>query len=401
MSRTTSNTSSFLTESAPREKQTTPSPMPLELHLWIEVFILVLLGLIMVYSASSTVPFKEMAEKAQVLKSSSHYLKRQLICIGLGIAVIALVRSIPHGWYREQARWMFLLSIAALIFVLIPGIGAEFNHARRWFQLKGFSLQPAEYAKVIWVIFLSVSLVKKQDRVRKIWIGFLPHVSLCGILSLLVLLEPDFGNAFVIGCLTVLMLAAAGVPFGHLLTLAPVAGLGFYKFVYLVPYRWERVTAFRNPWTDPLDSGYQLIQAWIAVGSGGLWGKGLGASQQKLFYLPESHTDFILAVIGEELGFGGIALVCAVFFCLSWTGLHISRRAPDQLGSLIAFGLTMLLSLQALINMGVVLGLVPTKGLPLPFVSYGGSAFLASCVAVGLLMSIARSSEKSVESPYV
>jgi len=388
-------------EPAARETESIPASLPLELHLWIVVSFLVLLGLIMVYSASSTAPFKELAERAALLKSPSHYLKRQLICIALGIGIIVLVRRIPHGWYKEQARWMFLLSIAALMLVLIPGVGAEFNHARRWFQWRGFSLQPAEYAKVIWVLFLSVSLVKKQDRIRQVWIGFLPHVLLCGILSVLVLLEPDFGNTFVVGCITVLLLAVGGVPFGQLLTLVPVAVLGFYKFVYLVPYRWERVTAFRNPWTDPLDSGYQLIQAWIAVGSGGLLGKGLGAGQQKLFYLPESHTDFILAVIGEELGFAGILAVCALFFFLFRAGMQISRRAPDLLGSLIAFGLTMLLSIQGLFNMGVVLGLVPTKGLPLPFVSYGGSAFLANCAAVGVLMSIARSSENRREPSYV
>jgi cell division protein FtsW len=167
--------------------------------------------------------------------------------------------------------------------------------------------------------------------------------------------------------------------------------------VYLVPYRWERITAFLNPWTDPLDSGYQLIQAWIAVGSGGLLGKGLGFGQQKLFYLPESFTDFILAVIGEELGFVGILGICALFLFLFQTGIRISRSAPDYLGSLMAFGLTLLLSLQALMNINVVLGLFPTKGMPLPFISYGGSAFVANCVIIGILMNIARSSQTRVE----
>ena len=172
---------------------------------------------------------------------------------------------------------------------------------------------------------------------------------------------------------------------------------GVYKFVYLVPYRRIRWEAFLNPWLDPLSSGYQLIQAWIAVGSGGFFGKGLGAGQQKLLYLPESYTDFILAVIGEELGFVGIVLTCLLFFFIFRTGLQISKNSPDLLGSILALGLTMLLSLQALLNMGVVLGLVPTKGMPLPFISYGGSAFTANCLAVGLLMSIARSCEKRMD----
>jgi cell division protein FtsW len=187
------------------------------------------------------------------------------------------------------------------------------------------------------------------------------------------------------------MLMVGGVPVRHLLLFAPVGLVGFYYFVYRVSYRWERITAFMNPWTDPLDSGYQLIQAWIAVGSGGLLGKGLGAGHQKLFYLPESFTDFIMAVIGEELGFLGILIVCALFFFLFWTGMHISQKAPDGFGAMLALGLIMLLALQALLNMGVVLGLVPTKGMPLPFISYGGSAFTANCLAVGILMNIARS----------
>jgi cell division protein FtsW len=179
--------------------------------------------------------------------------------------------------------------------------------------------------------------------------------------------------------------------------MAPFAFVGLYKFVYLVPYRRSRWEAFLNPWLDPLYSGYQLIQAWIAVGSGGFFGKGLGAGQQKLLYLPESYTDFILAVIGEELGFVGIVMTCLLFFFLFRTGLQISREAPDFLGSMLSLGLTMLISLQALLNMGVVLGLVPTKGMPLPFISYGGSAFTANCLSVGLLMSIARSCEKRTD----
>lgn len=225
-------------------------------------------------------------------------------------------------------------------------------------------------------------------------VGFWPHVVWCGIIALLLLLEPDFGTTFMIGCLTVIMLAVAGVPFRHLFVLLPIAAGGLYKFVYKVPYRWERITAFLDPWTDAKDSGYQLIQAWIAVGSGGLIGKGLGAGEQKLFYLPESFTDFIFAVIGEELGFAGILAVCALFYFLFHTGTRISRYAPDFHGTLLALGLTMLLSLQALLNMSVVLGLVPTKGLPLPFISYGGSAFTANCLAVGILMNIARSIER-------
>ena len=390
MPRAIADLPSFLEEPSGREKAIAKSPLSLEAWLWIEVSLLIGLGLIMIYSASSIIALKKFGD-------ASHYMKRQLICIGLGLGALLVVRRIPYKWYKSQIQWILILILLSLLLVLIPGLGSEINNARRWFQLKGFSFQPAEYAKVIWVMYLSVSLCKKQERIKDPRASFWPYVILCGIISLLLLLEPDFGTTFMIGCLTVVMLAASGVPMRYFFILAPIACLGFYRFVYLVPYRWERVTAFRNPWTDPLDSGYQLIQAWIAVGSGGIFGKGLGAGTQKLFYLPESYTDFIVAVIGEELGFLGVTVTVLLFLFLFLTGLGISRRALDQQGSLIALGLSMLLSLQALLNMAVVLGLVPTKGMPLPFISYGGSAFLANCVAVGVLMNIARSSARRMD----
>jgi cell division protein FtsW len=384
------DTPSFMAESAAGEKQATSKyTLPLEVQLWIEVSLLVVLGLVMIYSASSIVALKKFGD-------TSHYLKKQVFCIIMGFGCVVLTRAIPYKWYKDQVRWMLLVTLTALLLVLIPGVGAEINNARRWFQLKILLLQPAEYAKVVWIIFLSVSLVKKQERIKKAGVGFWPHVVLCGILSALLMMEPDFGTTFMISCLAFMMMAVGGVPFRHLFMLAPLAAAGFYKLVYQSAYRWERVTAFLNPWTDPLDSGYQLIQAWIAVGTGGVLGKGLGAGQQKLFYLPESYTDFILAVIGEELGFVGILVICVLFLSLFRTGIKISRYAPDLLGTMMALGLTMMLSLQALLNMGVVLGLVPTKGLPLPFISYGGSAFTANCLAIGILMNIARSSEKRI-----
>ena len=363
--------------------------LSLDLQLWIEVLLLIILGLVMIYSASFVMSFQKTGDTA-------HYVKRQFVWIILGITAMLSVSRIPYSTYKEYARLILLLALGSLLLVLVPGVGVKLNNARRWFSLGTFNLQPAEFVKVAWIVYLSASLSMRQERLKKISIGFLPHIFWCGAISLLLLLEPDFGTAFMISLLTFLMLTVAGVPIRHLLILAPVASAGFYHFVYQVPYRWERITAFMNPWTDPLDSGYQLIQAWIAVGSGGVWGKGLGAGHQKLFYLPESFTDFIMAVIGEELGFLGVVVVCLLFFFLFWTGLQISRKAPDTYGVLLALGLTMLLAFQALLNIGVVLGLVPTKGMPLPFISYGGSAFTANCVAVGVLMNIARSGERQV-----
>ncbi len=388
MSRPIADTPSFLNEAPARDREA-PSwnVLSLEAQLWIAVFLLMGFGVVMIYSASSILAIRKYGDAA-------HYLKRQLICMGLGVATMLVFSRVPLKKLLDRAHWLLLFVVIALALVLIPGVGVEVNNARRWFQVKGFSFQPAEYAKVIWVMVLSVSLSRKQENVKRFSVGFLPHIIVCGVLSGLIIKEPDFGTAFMIGCLTVVMLTVGGTPLRHLLLLVPVAFLGLYRFVYRVPYRWERITAFLNPWTDPLDSGYQLIQAWIAVGSGGIWGKGLGAGQQKLFYLPESYTDFIFAVIGEELGFVGIAIICALFLALFRTGIKISRVAPNLRSTLVALGFTMLLSLQALLNMGVVLGLVPTKGLPLPFISYGGSAFTANCMAIGILMNIARNGER-------
>lgn len=382
---------SYLASSGAKDHDTAAwQPLSSEAQLWIEVSLLMILGLIMIYSASSITALKAFSD-------ASHYLKRQLFSIFLGLIIMITASRFPYQRYKEAIRWILPLTILALILVLIPGIGAEINNARRWFNLGIFLLQPAEYAKVVWVLYLSVSLAHKGEKIKKFSKGFLPYVILCMLFCALFLGERDFGTTFIVCCLTFAMLMVGGVLCRQLFLLIPLALLGFYQFVMKVPYRLERVTTFLNPFEDPLDSGYQLIQAWIAVGSGGLWGKGLGAGQQKLFYLPEPYTDFILAVLGEELGFLGLTLVCVLFLLFFRTGCRISQKAPDLMGTLLAMGITMLLSLQALLNMGVVLGLFPTKGLPLPFISYGGSAFTANCLAVGILMNIARSADRRVE----
>ena len=390
MPRTASDAPQAITADSNEKQRLAWKPLPLEVQLWVEVALLIAFGLIMIYSASSIPALTRFSDP-------NHYLKRQLLYVALGIPIIYIVSRTSYRSYKEYSGLMLLCAIALLVMVLIPGLGAKYNNARRWFGFGSLHIQPAEYAKVVWVLFLSNALVKKQDRIKEARVSFWPFIVLCAIFSALLLKEPDFGTVLMFVILMLVMLATAGVPCRYFCLMAPIAAFGLYRFVYLVPYRRVRWETFLNPWADPLYSGYQLIQGWIAIGSGGIFGKGLGAGQQKLLYLPESYTDFIMAVIGEELGFVGIVLTCLLFYFPFRTGLQISREAPDFLGSMLALGLTMLLALQALLNMGVVLGLVPTKGMPLPFISYGGSAYTANCLIVGLLMSIARSCEKRTD----
>ncbi|MDR3555572.1 MAG: putative lipid II flippase FtsW [Syntrophobacteraceae bacterium] len=390
MSRTTSDTPFAAAQNSKERLRHHWKPLPLRVQLWVEVSLLISFGLIMIYSASSIPALKKFSD-------SSYYLKRQLFCILMGVGLMFAVSRIPYRTFKKYSGPLMLGILLMLILVLVPGIGVKLNNARRWLRVGPLHIQPAEYAKVVWVLFLSASLERKQDRIKQPRVSFWPYLILCGLFSVLLLKEPDFGSVFMFVLLMVIMMAVTGVPFRCFFLMAPFAILGFYRMVFLVPYRRLRWEAFLNPWLDPLVSGYQLIQGWIAVGSGGLFGKGLGAGQEKLLYLPESYTDFILAVIGEELGFVGILLTCVLFFLLFLTGLGVSRDAPDYFGSTLAMGLTMLISLEALLNMGVVLGLVPTKGTALPFISYGGSAFVASCIAAGMLLSIAGSCEKRAD----
>ncbi len=390
MPRTTSDAPQTTAEISKERQRLVWKPLPLQVQLWVEVSLLIAFGFIMVYSASSIPALAKFS-------NPNYYLKRQLLCIAIGLAAMFTISRMPYRSFKKYSGVLMLSMIVLLALVLVPGVGVKFNNARRWLKAGPLHIQPAEYAKVVWVLFLSSALVRKQDRIKQPRISFWPYLILCGLFCILLLKEPDFGSVFMFVLLMVIMMAVTGVPFRCFFLMAPFTALAFYRMVFLVPYRRLRWEAFLNPWVDPLYSGYQLIQGWIAVGSGGFLGKGLGAGQEKLLYLPESYTDFILAVIGEELGFIGILLVCVLFLFLFFTGLEISKEAPDYFGSTLAIGLTMLISLEALLNMGVVLGLVPTKGTALPFISYGGSAFVADSIAIGMLLSIARSCEKRVD----
>ena len=345
--------------------------------------VLLSLGVVMVYSASAIMA-------AERFHDPRFFLKKQLFWAALG--ALALWGALKLD-YRRLERWFLPLLIVAgvlLVLVLVPPFGAAINGTRRWLRFGPISFQPAELAKLALVVFLATFFTRRGDDVESFWRGFVPPVGVAALLAGLVVLQPDLGNCVTLVVLTFALLFLAGGRMRHLgFVLAAVLPLVAIA-IYAAPYRLRRVTAFVDPWQDPRGSGFQIIQSWLALGSGGLFGRGIGDSRQKLFYLPEAHTDFIFAIIGEELGLIGGLAVIALFVVLVWRGLRIGLRAPEPFGSYLALGITVLLATQTLVNLGVVTGLLPTKGLPLPFISFGGSALVMTMLSTGVLLNISQ-----------
>ncbi len=320
----------------------------------------------------------------------TYFFRKQLAAVGVGMTALFISALIPPATYRRLAYPLLGLSLLILTLVVVPGIGLSRGGARRWLSLGGFIFQPAEFAKISLVIYLAHSLAKKQEKVRTFALGVLPHLIVGGLFMGLILLEPDLGTTLILGLVLFLMLFIGGAHLSHLL----LAGLTALPILALsatgAEYRLRRLLTFLDPWGDASSSGFQIIQSYIAFGSGQLWGRGLGESRQKLFYLPEAHTDFIFSVIGEELGLVGALAILLLFGLLVMRGLRLAAKIEEPFGQYLAFGLTTLLGLQALIHMGVVMGLMPTKGLVLPFISYGGSAMVMNLIEAGILLSLSR-----------
>jgi cell division protein FtsW len=342
------------------------------------------IGLVMVASAS-------IAVADRTIGSPFYYLLRQGAYVGAGLLLGGLVVALPLRFWETKGSNLFLCALLLLVLVLVPGLGRVVNGSQRWLALGPFQLQVSEVMKFMLVVYLAGYLVRHAAEVRRSAGSFLRAVSLIVLIGLLLLLEPDFGAAVVMACVAFGMMFLAGAPLwpfgvGLLGGATALAGLALTS-----PYRMQRLTTFLDPWADPFASGFQLTQALIAFGRGEWLGVGLGASVQKLFYLPEAHTDFLFAVLAEELGFAGVALVIGLFGLLAWRAFSIAWRAGAQgqfFGSYCAYGVGLWLGLQAFINMGVNMGVLPTKGLTLPLMSYGGSSMLASCAAVALLLRI-------------
>jgi cell division protein FtsW len=337
-------------------------------------------GVVMVFSAGA-------AFAARTYGDWTYFLKREAVYAVLGLAAFTFALRTDYSIYRRLTYPLLILSVGLLAAVL--SVGSRSGGAVRWLRLGPLSFQPSELAKFALVLYLAVLLSRHKEKVREFSMGFLPPLLMTGMFLVLVLKQPDLGTAVVMAVAALGLLFVAGTRTTYLWLAVLVAAPVVWKvFITGTPWRMRRMLAFLNPWQFRRDSGYQLYESLISVGSGGLLGQGLGQGRQKLFFLPAAHTDFILAIVGEELGLAGILFVLAGFAVLVWRGFVAAARARDVFGSYLAFGLSSLLGLQALFNMGVVMGLLPTKGLPLPFISYGGSALLLSLFMAGVLANV-------------
>ncbi len=345
--------------------------------------LLALVGVVMIYSASSTVSDRNFG-------TSLFYLRGHLMHLLLGLTAMVVAMHVPVDVWRRWIPFAMLACFLMLILVLIPGIGHQVGGARRWFRLGPFSVQPTELLKLVLVAFVASYLDRKRELVTEFFRGVVPGLTVMGVFLLLVVLQPDFGNMVLITLTLLLMIFVGGAKPGHIL--GSLAGFGVIG-VYLVAsqsYRMKRFLAFLNPWDDRLDSGFQIIQSYLAFGNGGVMGVGLGASRQKMFFLPDAHTDFIFSILGEELGLIGVLAVMALFAVLLWRGYRTSLDVAEDFDRYLAYGITSLLGLQVLLNLAVVMGMIPTKGLPLPFISAGGSSVVMTLFMTGILLRIGR-----------
>jgi cell division protein FtsW len=340
----------------------------------------------MIYSSSSIYAWEKYGD-------SFYFLKRHLVFLSIGILFTFLAMVVDYRLLRKHARLLLWIAFGLLVLVLIPGLGREISGARRWFRFKFISFQPSEFVNLALIIYMADFICRKGEQIKTLFKGFIPPICILGAVSLLILLQPDLGTTIALGSVVLIMLYIAGVRASYIASLILCSLPMVYILVFSVPYRRARILAFLNPWLDPKGSGFQIIQSQIAIGSGGLFGVGLGHSQQKLFYLPAAHTDFIFSIIGEELGLIGTLGVIVLFMIFIQQGLKIIKNAQDKFGYFLAQGLVLMISLKAIVNIGVSCGVFPTKGLPLPFISYGGSSLIFDMVSLGILINIARSGE--------
>ncbi|MFH2128971.1 MAG: putative lipid II flippase FtsW [bacterium] len=355
------------------------------LFLLFNILALISVGIVMIYSSSAFYAERHFG-------TPYYFIIRQLVALAVGIIPLRIAIKFPYENYKKLTPILMIITLVLMLIVLIPGIGRQVGSARRWIRFFGIGFQPSEILKLTLIIWVAGFLNRKKELLSYFSRGLLPSFIVTGIFCFLLLLQPDFGTAVLICITLLLMIFAAGVKTFHMAgSLAGIAAIGGF-LVFSKAYRLRRVTGFLDPWADPLDSGFQLVQSFIAFGTGGIFGRNLGNSRQKLFFLPEGHTDFIFSILAEETGFIGVLLVMVLILLLMFKGFEISLNCPENFGRNLAFGITTLIFIQSVFHIGVVIGLLPTKGIPLPFISYGGSSLVMCMFMVGILINISNTS---------
>ncbi|HOQ11260.1 MAG TPA: putative lipid II flippase FtsW [Spirochaetota bacterium] len=352
-----------------------------DIALYVTVFALAGFGLAMSYSASAVYALK-------VFGDSFYFLKRQVLWFIIGFAALIFFQNYDYRNFLKLTRFMLLVVFIMLILVLIPGIGSAAKGSTRWIEFGFLRIQPSEFAKLVCVIYI-VKIYSMEETANHVLQLLIPMMVI-GLIFILIMIQPDFGTAMDLLILSVLLIFVSGFPFTYIALLFFLSIPMFYLLIYQVPYRWNRIISYINPWHDRYGIGYHVIQSFTAFKKGGLLGVGLGFGTQKISRLPEPHTDFIFAVIAEEVGLVGTVCLLMLFCFFFWRGINIALSAPDSFGRLLAVGMTLLIVVQAFINIGVVTGSLPTTGIPLPFISYGGSSLLTSMIASGILLNISR-----------
>lgn len=351
--------------------------------LFLIVIIIGVFGIVMIYSASAIWAEYKFQDPFKFVKSQSLFFL-------IGIIMCLVVSRIPPDFWKKYANKIILACFILLVLVLIPGIGTVRNGSRSWFGIGGLGIQPSEFTKIGLIIFVSKYLSQNQKELRDIKKGVLPILLVIGVFFLLIMLEPDFGTAMVIVLTLVSLIFISGVKVSFFIKIGLVGLMGIVALIIVAPYRMARIISFLNPWSDPLGSGFQIIQSLYAIGPGGLLGQGFLNSHQKHFYLPEPQTDFIFSIISEEFGFLGVLIVVSFFFFLFYRSVKISLKSNDLFQKFLAFGLSIGILIQATLNLCVVIGLIPVTGVTLPFFSYGGSSLLVTMISIGIILSISR-----------
>lgn len=358
----------------------------LRLNLFSITVVLICVGIVMIYASSGIYALER-------YKDSFFFLKRHIVFLGLALLFTFLVMSIDYKQLRRFSKPLLIISFILLVLVLVPGVGRQVSGAQRWFRFKFISFQPSELANLALIIYMADFLSRKGDYIKDFWKGFCPPMFVLAVFSGLILIQPDLGTTVSISVVLLTMFFISGIRLTYLVSLFLTSLPALYILIFSVPYRRTRIFAFLNPWMDPKGSGFQIIQSQLALGSGGLFGVGLGHSKQKLFYLPAAHTDYIFSIIGEEMGLLGTLCIILLFILFIRQGIKIIKNAPDKFAYFLSLGLVLKVVLNAAINIGVSCGLLPTKGLPLPFISYGGSSLMFDMISVGILLNIGRTGE--------